>query len=313
MASIDIVIPCYQYGRFLRESVLSVLTQGIAGIRVLIIDNASTDNSVEVARQLAAEDARVDIVTHRTNLGQQDSFNEGVDWAASDYFMVVCADDLLSPRCLERAVAVMEHHPDVSVALGTDIEFHDEGKRPILVEDVAEAPWRILTGSEFIEDRCRRPASYIAAGSALVRTSAQKQAGHYRPELPYTNDQEMLLRLARLGSVAETTAVQGMRRLHGSNMSELFRGTRTQELEHRAAAFESFFTREGRAMPEVKRLSRLAKQSLAARAYWWGVRALSRSDLTAALQLFGYAFRAHPTSAILPPVNYLFPTRRRLG
>ena len=78
-------------------------------------------------------------------------------------------------------------------------------------------------------------------------------------------------------------------------------------------AFESFFTREGRAMPDGRRLSGLAKRSLAARAYWRGMRALSRSDPAGALPLFGYAFRMHPTTLILPPVGYLFATRRRFG
>ena len=46
MATVDVAIPCYQYGRFLRACVGSVLNQGIDDVRILIIDNASTDNSV---------------------------------------------------------------------------------------------------------------------------------------------------------------------------------------------------------------------------------------------------------------------------
>jgi glycosyltransferase involved in cell wall biosynthesis len=313
MASVDVAIPCYQYGRFLRECVSSVLGQGIADIRVLIIDNASTDNSVEVARQLAAEDARVDVVTHRTNRGPQASFNEGVDWAASDYFMVLCADDLLAPGSLARAIEVMERRPDVSFALGTDIEFTDVRELAIIDTRASGAQWTILAGNEFIKARCLTYPAFSYASATLVRTSAQKRAGHYCSDLPYTNDLEMLLRLAVLGPVAETSAVQGMRRSHASNMSKLNRQTRTQELGCRAAAFESFFAREGRAMPDARRLSGLAKRSLAARAYWWGMRALCRSDLRGALPLFGYAFRVHPTSLILPPVGYLFATRRRFG
>ena len=65
MASVDVVIPCYQYGRFLRDAVTSVLSQGISQLRVLVIDNASTDNSLEVATQLALEDRRVEVIAHR--------------------------------------------------------------------------------------------------------------------------------------------------------------------------------------------------------------------------------------------------------
>ena len=97
MSSVDIAIPCYQYGRYLRDCVASVLSQDIDDLRILIIDNASTDNSVAIARQLAAEDARVSLLARSQNLGPHASFNAGVDWAAARYFMVLCADDLLAP------------------------------------------------------------------------------------------------------------------------------------------------------------------------------------------------------------------------
>ena len=108
MSTIDIVVPCFQYGRFLRDSVGSILRQDIDRLRVLIIDNASTDDSLDVARQLASEDKRVHIVAHDTNLGQQASLNEGIDWATADYFMILDADDVLAPGCLRRAISIMD-------------------------------------------------------------------------------------------------------------------------------------------------------------------------------------------------------------
>lgn len=76
---IDIAIPCYNYGHFLRDCVASTLSQEIPNLRFLIIDNASTDDSVEIAQQLAADDRRVQVAVHRRNLGPHASFNEGVD------------------------------------------------------------------------------------------------------------------------------------------------------------------------------------------------------------------------------------------
>ena len=69
MSSVDIAIPCYQYGRYLRDCVASVLSQDIDDLRILIIDNASTDNSVAIARQLAEEDARVSLLARSQNSG----------------------------------------------------------------------------------------------------------------------------------------------------------------------------------------------------------------------------------------------------
>ncbi|WP_213030299.1 glycosyltransferase family 2 protein, partial [Acinetobacter baumannii] len=54
MAKIDIIIPCYNYGRFLERCVQSVLDQKVSELRILIIDDASTDDSLAVARRIAA-------------------------------------------------------------------------------------------------------------------------------------------------------------------------------------------------------------------------------------------------------------------
>jgi glycosyltransferase involved in cell wall biosynthesis len=309
MASIDVAIPCYNYGRFLRPCVESVLAQGIADLRILIIDNASTDDSVAVARALAQADSRVQVRARPVNLGPQASFNEGVDWAEADYFMILCADDLLAPCALRRAVRIMQTHPDVSFVYGRDVE-HRQGDPLPRLSDSADASWTLVSGVAFIEERCREPAAYVAAGAVLTRTKAHKLAGHYRPELPYTDDLEMLLRLAALGPVAKIDAVQGVRRLHGANMSEQFLKTRAHDLAHREAAFTSFFANEGGRMPESKGLQRLAGRHLAERAYWWGLRSALRGRARDAADLLGFALRRWPTMAVLPPVNFLLRVPR---
>jgi glycosyltransferase involved in cell wall biosynthesis len=281
------------------------LTQEIDELRVLIVDNASTDNSVNVARQLAAEDRRVNLVLRSTNCGPHASFNEGVDWASADYFMVLCADDLLAPGCVARAVSVMKQHPQISFAYGTDVHAREGEALPVIYPECLKPNWRITTGRQFIEDRCRNPEHYIAAGMVLVRTAAQKRAGHYRPELPHTDDFEMLLRLACLGDVAWTPAVQGIKRMHGANRTADFLAERTRDLIERLNAIESFFTREGSSLAKASLLRKLGRRSVAERAYWCGAKDLCRGRKSA-VGLLKLALSLSPAMAVLPPVNYLF-------
>jgi len=311
MASVDIVVPCYQYGRYLRSCVRSVLAQGVSGIRILIIDNASSDDSLEQAQQLAAEESRVNVVAHKSNLGPHASFNEGIDWAEADYFMVLCADDLLAPGALRSAMSVMEGKGNTAFALGTDIEYRQGGVVPVI--GTAQGKWRIVTGDQFIEECCRKPAGYLALGAMLVRTQAQKKAGYYRKELSFTDDLEMALRLATLGCVAQTSSIQGIRRLHTDNESRRQIATRTQELAHREAAIESFFAHEGAAIPWAGRLRRLARRRLAERAYWWGIREMTKGFGGAAFDLFKFAFKRSPAMMILPPVGHLLRSRPLIG
>jgi len=220
MPSVDVAVPNYQYGRYLRDCVTSVLTQEVPNLRILIIDNASTDNSLEVAQELAASDRRVQVVAHRTNLGHHASFNEGVDWASSDYFVMLSADDLLAPGSLPRSVSVMEEHANVHLTYGRALWICNEEGMPQVEPFPQATKWRILPGGQLLETVCRAGGRHNIEGpTVVVRTSVQKRVGHYRDELPHTAGLEMWLRFARLGAAAETDCVQGIRRHHPHIMS----------------------------------------------------------------------------------------------
>ena len=324
MASVDVVVPSYQYGRYLRGCVTSVLRQDIANLRVLIIDNASTDDSVVIARQLAAEDRRVEVLARPHNLGPHASFNDGIDWACADYFLILCADDLLAPGALARAVTVMEQHPGVHLTYGgvvidtstagmpPDPCFSNLGLPPV---GPVAADWRIQSGSALLERFCRTGRNHIPGPTAVVRTSVQKQVGYYRRTLPQTDDLEIWMRFALQGDAAETDVVQGIARVHPLSQSASSRTVHDWNVEF-LAAFETFFADAGAALPQAGRLRRLARRALAERAYWCAASHLARGDVALARDLIRFSVRMAPSTAVLPPVTALLrrpDTLQRLG
>lgn len=310
MASVDVAVPCYQYGRYLPGCVASVLSQGIDDVRILIIDNASTDDSLDVARGLAATDKRVSVVAHPTNLGLHASFNEGIDWASADYFILLCADDLLAPNCLKRAVAVMEEHPDIDLTFGRELIITSD-EPPILPDQPTSDPnWQIMAGRELLERICRtgRPDDgvfIISGATAVVRTAAQKRVGHYRAELPHSSELEIWLRFACQGAAAQTDLIQGVRRIHPVSRSAA--GIHNVHMWNvlYEAAFESFFAREGASIPQSKRLHRIARNALGERAYWGSLATLLRGDVGLSLELLKFAFTRCPGTMVVPPLGYL--------
>jgi glycosyltransferase involved in cell wall biosynthesis len=316
MASVDVAVPNYQYGRYLRGCVTSVLQQGIDDVRVLIIDNASTDNSLEVASQLAKEDSRVEVVAHRKNVGHLASFNEGIDWASADYFMILCADDLLAPGALARAVSLMETHPNVNLTFGREHTLFSDMPAPE-IEQPRDANWWLLGGSSLLQTLCEtgRPDAsrfMIAITTAIVRTSAQKRVGYFRRHLPHTSDLEVWLRFGCIGDAAGTTAIQGIRRVHPLNRSATVHNCHYWNL-HWEAAFESFFQNEGADLPNAAHLRRTARRALAERAYWGAFSNLLRGDLRLSRDLLGYAFSRCPETIMLPPLGYLFRQKDTLS
>lgn len=267
MSSVDVIVPCYRYGRFLRGCVESVLSQSLPGIRVLIIDDASPDNTAEIAADLVLADARVSFVRHWENKGHIATYNEGIEWASADYMLLLSADDYILPDALRRATDLMDAHPEVGFIFGDVVELGEaEHKAPLVAlgEGADGSGWRILTGTEFIE----LSGAYNPVGTctAVVRTALQKRIGGYRPELPHAGDLEMWLRFAAHASVGFVTAYQGVYRRHAANMSTAFyyyaqdgrfvyaAGGRLGDLQQRKAAIDCFFQSCGGLLSDARRL-----------------------------------------------------------
>jgi GT2 family glycosyltransferase len=303
---VDVAIPCYQYGRFLRPCVTSVLAQGVPGVRVLIIDNASTDDSLEVAQELARENAAVEVVAHRRNVGPHASFNEAVDWAARKYFLLLCADDQSAPGALGRAVAVMERHSEVALTYGAAALLRSGQPLPATEGGADAGAWRILSGEALLARFCASAVCHVAGCTAIVRTEVQKEVGYYRPAMAHTDDFEMWMRFACRGSAAETPAVQGVLRSHETSQTALACPQHRWDILHCEEAFTSFFANEGGRLADARRWRRLARRSLGERAYWSAMAHLARGDVAEVPALLGMAVTRSPISFFLPPVSYLF-------
>lgn len=304
MADIDVVIPNYNYGRYLRACVASVTSQCGVDIRIVIIDNASTDDSVAIAQSLAAEDERISVVVHARNMGPQASFNEAIDVATAPYMMILCADDRLTTGALSRAKTVMDAYPHVVFAHGVEIEVADEDAGPASANVRGKARWEVDRGLHFIAARCRTPTATVAAGTVLVRTAIQKAVGHFDARLRYVDDLEMLLRLAAHGDVARIDTAQGLRRLHDANMSEGYARDPSYSLVERFDAFRFALAHANAIGCDTGGCLDTARINLCGAAYWGGIRRLLHADVRGARAHLEAAFRISPLSAVAPPLGY---------
>jgi glycosyltransferase involved in cell wall biosynthesis len=302
MRSVDVVIPNYNYGRYLRDCVGSVLNQKVEKLRVLIIDNASSDDSRQVARDLAAMDSRVELLLREKNLGPHASFNAGIDWAQSDYFLILCSDDYLAPGALKNAIDLMESHPEVHLTYGSS-RFLTTDEALENKSALERSCWTIRDGASFLQDICRSGRNDISGPTVVVRTSVQNQVGHYNPKLTHTDDLEMWLRFALWGSIGATDAVQAVARVHPFNQSATVGDLRQWSLEFEAA-FRSFFNGDGASLDNAHELLRRARRALSDRAYWSAVSLLCRGE-RGWRDLLLHAVRLRPAAAFMPPVSYL--------
>ncbi len=312
MSRVDVVIPCYNYGRFLADCVSGALDdQPGVDVRVMIIDDASQDDSAEVARKLAASDDRIEVIVHPVNRGHIATFNEGlIDWADGDYCVLISADDKLAPGALRRAADLMDAHPEVGFVYGDVIRFTDgEDLPPARTESRGQTIW---PGHWWVEQRFREAHTVVFSPEVVVRTSVQHQVGGYNPDLYHTSDVEMWMRLASCADVGFIHADQAYKRIHGDMMSGVV--DELMHLNQRRAAYESVLKLYGDVLPNSAGLSEMVHRELAKEALWDAARAYDRrqTGTVPVEKLEAFAFDCWPGAASLGTYRSL-QWRRRVG
>ena len=111
MSKVSIVIPNYNKGLFLVETIQSVQANNYTNWEIILIDDESTDNSVELAQSLAQKDPRISIHLQK-NQGGGAARNKGITLATGEYLIFLDSDDLLSEKCLENRVALAKKNSD---------------------------------------------------------------------------------------------------------------------------------------------------------------------------------------------------------
>lgn len=278
MNCVDVLVPCYNYARFLERCVCSVLSQHGTGVRVLIIDDASTDDTPEVGQRLAALDSRVEFRRHEVNQGHIATYNEGLlSWASAAYCLVLSADDALTSGALARAVRLLNRHPEVGMTYGRALVIGDDAVVNSPEKDTPD-DYQIMSGPTFLQ-RCCAFGNPVPTPTVVVRTKLQQRLGAYRADLPHSGDMEMWMRFATQGSVGVFRALQAYYRWHGSNMGAAYYDTMLGDLREQKAACDEVLTMWGSRLPDVEKLLKAVNQRVAEDAFWVASKAFDAGDV----------------------------------
>lgn len=124
---ISIIIPIYNAAPYLVRTFGALQNQTYSHLEILLVDDGSADNSLELCNEFASRDSRVHVL-HHDNQGASFTRNRGIESAKGDYIMFVDADDSLSPYAVESLLqASLAHHADISVG---DVAVIHDGEEP---------------------------------------------------------------------------------------------------------------------------------------------------------------------------------------
>lgn len=195
--SVSVCIPVYQGERFLAETIRSVLDQSFRDLELVILDNASTDAGGEIATSFG--DPRIRVERNATTVSQADNWNRVVQLCRAPLVKLVCADDLLHPRCLELQVGPMEADPGLAV-VASRRHMIDEQSRVIVPRRGLAGLIGVRTGMEVARRVVRNGANPVGEpGGVLFRREDFFTAGGWRADRTFVMDLDLWMRLLQYG------------------------------------------------------------------------------------------------------------------
>jgi glycosyltransferase involved in cell wall biosynthesis len=193
---VSVIMPAYNAGRHIAESIESVQAQTFGDWELIVVDDGSADNTREVVERFADADARVRYV-YRPNGGQAAARNTGLGEAKGDLIAFLDADDLWLPEKLEAQLAVLEE-TGVELVYTDGYIFNDEG--PVSPEE----RFHILPGEARGVEMFRTlfASNRIGTLSVLVKREALDAVGLFDENRAYQNceDYDLWMRLAKWGA-----------------------------------------------------------------------------------------------------------------
>ena len=237
---ISVLIPTYNYARYLPEAIESVLAQDFQDYEILIADDASTDGSGEAIARYAARDPRVRAQVHPANVGMVQNWNWCLSQARGEYIKFLFGDDkLASPKALGTLLSLLEANPTATLAASARLVI-DEDSQILRVTD--ELPAGLQAGRDIIARSILEYGNVVGEPSVVMFRKRDFERGFDTGYRQFV-DVEMLLFLLEKGDLVYTPEPLVCFRKHVLQQTQVIRSAGSLGREEAARLFWDYYKR----------------------------------------------------------------------
>lgn len=202
MPKISVVLPTYNGSKYLAESIKSIINQTFTDWELIIINDCSTDNTLEIANSFAEKDSRIKVFTNPENLKLPNSLNEGFKRATGEYFTWTSDDNLYFPTALE--TMINELSDDIVLVYADCNEINENGE--CIGLGLLPPPYRIVLGNNI--------------GACFLYTrNVYEKIGNYDADLFLAEDYDYWVRIYNEGNFKHIEKVLYSCRRHSKSLT----------------------------------------------------------------------------------------------
>ena len=196
---VTVICSCYNHSKHIEKALNSVINQSHKNIQLIIIDDCSDDDSVEIIDKWILKNQTGLFIKNTKNLGLTKSVNASFKNVKGSFFIDLAADDVLLPNCIETQLSVYKNYPNSLIGIvygNAKVIDKQNDKTYIYYNKFSQRKKTIKPGDGLIYKEILNHSNTICSVSALINTSVFKELGGYDEQLVY-EDYDLWLRVAR--------------------------------------------------------------------------------------------------------------------
>lgn len=210
---VSVCLPVYNGERTIKETLDSIIEQTYDNIEIIVVDNCSTDNTVEIVKSIQCDKIR--LYCNDANLGMAGNWNKCLEYVKGKYIQFVCADDLLLPESVEKKVKMIRKDSNISMVFSASQIINDNNQ--MVMERHQYHKSCIVDGTKLAKKSYYSKNLYGEPSNVLFRADLIEIVGKFALNTCYTTDWDMWLRLSCQGKVGYVDQVLMKYRISISN------------------------------------------------------------------------------------------------
>jgi glycosyltransferase involved in cell wall biosynthesis len=181
--TLSVLMPNYNHSKYIGEAIEAILNQSYRPIEVIIIDDASTDNSIEIIKQFIKKHPILRLITNDRNMGANHNLNKLLELAKGDYVHFAAADDKILPGFYEKSMNLLSRYPQAglcsTLSLIIDEENRNKGLHPSFIISKEEC----FITPEKSRSILEKVGLWVMGNATILRRNALVDSGGFIPEL----------------------------------------------------------------------------------------------------------------------------------